>query len=666
MTRARTAILLAAAGSLVALASTVAARSATRAPEVPAPAVEYPIRAVPLTEVRFVGGFWAPRLERNRTVSLAHILARNDATGRVANFLKAARRQQGAHEGMRYNDTDVYKAIEAAAYVLATTPDAALARQVDELVTIVAAAQEPDGYLFTARTVDPSQPAPGAGPQRWSYLHTSHELYNAGHLYEAAVAHFEATGKRTLLDVAIRNANLVCDVFGPGKRLDAPGHQEIELALVKLWRATGNRRYLDQARFFLAQRGRPHSVPPVRFEPGDRFAIYNDLAYRQDHLPVEEQTRAVGHAVRATYMFSAMADVAQLLSEAAYGRAVDALWRDITGRRLYLTGGLGAQGETEAFGDDYVLPNDTAYAETCASIGGVLWHHRMFRRTGDAAYLDVLERTLYNGVLSGVSHAGDTFFYENPLASDGTVARRPYFDVACCPANLSRLLAQLPSLVYARDETTLFVNLFAASDATTSVRGTPVRISQRTEYPWDGRVELTIEAERPVEFAVALRVPGWARGEPVPGTLYRDASSAAETPSLTLDGNDVPVSVDRGFARLLRTWEEPARVVLTLPMPVRRTLAHERVEANRGAAAIERGPLVYCVEAVDHDGRVRDLRLPLDAGLRPHVRPDLLGGIVTIESRAGREAAGRQVTAVPYFSWANRGAGEMVVWIPYQ
>src|SRR5574338_324928 len=471
---------------------------------------DYPIRPVLMKDVTIDDEFWRPRLEITRTVTIPHIMRQNEETGRVANFLKAAGRMKGPYQGRRYNDTDVYKTIEAASYSLALVPDPALERKLDEIVAAIAAAQEPDGYLYTARTADPKNPPPGAGPERWSYLHTSHELYNAGHLYEAAIAHSQATGKRPLLDVAIKNADLIWRTVGPGRRLETSGHQEIELALVKLYRVTGDRKYLDQAKFFLDQRGRTHTVPPHRFDEKDPFAIYNDLEYRQDHLPVTEQTRAIGHAVRATYQYSGMTDVATLLQDTAYARAVDRLFDDVMSKRIYLTGGLGSQGRTEAFGDDYVLPNPRAYAETCASVGGMLWYHRLFLREGHGAQLDAFERTLYNGYLSGVSAKGDSFFYQNPLQSDGTVERSRYFDVACCPANLARLMEQLPGLIYATRGDTLFVNLFIGSTARTTVAGKAVTIRQQTRYPWDGQVRIAVEPDQPLEFALHVRVPGWA------------------------------------------------------------------------------------------------------------------------------------------------------------
>jgi DUF1680 family protein len=370
-------------------------------------------------------------------------------------------------------------------------------------------------------------------------------------------------------------------------------------------------------------------------------------------------------------MFAGMTDVGVLTGDAAYLRTLEAVWRDVVTKRMYLTGGLGSQGRTEAFGDDYVLPSRRAYAETCASIGGILWYHRMFRREAEGRYLDVLERTLYNGYLSGVSEAGDTFFYQNPLESDGSVARSVYFDVACCPANLARLMAQLPGLVYAHRDRDLFVNLFVASEATIDMAGATLRVVQRTAYPWEGRVELQLDPAQPVDLVLHVRVPGWARGEAVPGDLYRYADAGGAAPRLSVNGEAVALDLDRGFARIRRRWQAGDRVVLDLPMPPRRVLAHDGVADARGKAAIERGPLVYAVEAADNGGRVLDLRLPLDAPLRHEHRADLLGGITIVTATARRAAApGRdephQLVAVPYYAWANRGKGEMAVWIPFE
>jgi DUF1680 family protein len=638
-----------------ALAKAVQGRQQTTA------AADYPIRAVPLTSVRITDDFWRPRIERNRAVTIPHILRQNELTGRVDNFLKAARKKEGAYQGQRYNDTDIYKVIEAASYSLAASPDPALDQQLDDLIAIVAAAQEPDGYLYTPRSVDPGNPAPGAGPERWSWLHTSHELYDQGHMIEAAVAHVQATGKRSLLAVAIKSADLMTRVFGPNGRRDAPGHEEIEIALVKLSRVTGDRKYLELARFFLDQRGRTHTSPPQQFEPGSRFAIYNDLAYRQDHKPAVAQTEAVGHAVRAMYLYSGMTDAATLLDDRAYGATVDALWNDVASKRMYVTGGLGSDGRTEAFGGDYVLPN-RAYAETCASIGGLLWYHRMFLREGDAKYIDTFERTLYNGYLSGVSLAGDTFFYQNPLVSDGTRERSAYFDVACCPANLARLMAQLPGLVYAQRDRDVYVNLFVGSEAVVDAGGTKVRFTQRTGYPWDGRVTIAVDPEQQADFRLAVRIPGWSRGQAMPSDLYRFADGSrggAEAPTLRVNGTIVALdTLASGYARILRRWKKGDVVQLELPMPVRRVLAHDGVVEDRGKAAIQRGPVVYCLEAVDNKGGVANARLALDAELHHRFDRDLLAGVEVI--------SGKDLVAVPYFAWNNRGKGEMAVWIPYQ
>ena len=617
---------------------------------------DYPIHAVPLTAVAITDDFWRPKIDINRTVTIPHILKQNEITGRVDNFLKAAHTIDGDYKGHRYDDTDTYKIIEAASYALAVAPDPALDKRIDDLIAILAKAQEPDGYLYAARTANPKNPAPGAGPERWSWLHTSHELYNQGHLYEAAVAHFEATGKRTLLNVAIKSADLVCRTFGPAARHDVPGHEEIELALVKLSRATGDRKYLDEAKFFLDQRGRAHNPPLHVFPQGDPFFMYNDLAYRQDQKPVAEQTQAVGHSVRATYLYSGMTDAATLLDDAALAHAVDALWQDVASKKMYLTGGLGARGGTEAFDDDYVLPN-RAYAETCASIGGMLWYHRMFLREGDAKYYDTFERTLYNGYLSGVSLSGDTFFYQNPLVSNGRVERQPYFDVACCPANLARLMGELPGLVYATRGRDVFVNLFVGSDAHVKTDAGSIRVRQTTNYPWDGHVTIAIDPESAAEFAVNVRIPGWARGEASPGGLYRFEGFSRAGATLAVNGKPIPLTIDKGLVRIQRRWQKGDRIKLDLPMPVERVVADDRVAEDRGKVAIQRGPVVYAFEGVDNGDHVLDRTLPRDAPLTTRFEKDLLNGVTTV--------TGGGLKAVPYYAWNNRGRGEMTVWMPY-
>jgi DUF1680 family protein len=622
-------------------------------------ASDYPIRPVPFTQVEFTDAFWAPRLETNRAVSVPYALRMNEETGRVDNFRKAARLMSGPHKGRRFNDSDVYKAMEAAAYTLRLHPDPALDRTLDDLIALIARAQEPDGYLFTTRTNDPAHPAPGSGPERWSNLRVSHELYNVGHMYEAAVAHFQATAKRAFLAVAEKNAALLLRTFGPGpgQRRGFPGHQEVEIGLAKLFRATGNRAYLDLAKFFLDERG--HYFGGERHAPDDPFAVYDSDEYMQNHKPVLEQGEAVGHAVRAMYMYSGMADVAALGGYPEYVAAIDRLWLNVAGKKQYLTGGVGARSGSEAFGEAYELPNAEAYTETCAAIGNALWNFRLFLLHGESKYMDVFERVLYNGLLSGVALTGDRFFYQNPLESAGGYARSPWFEVACCPPNMTRFLPSLPGYVYATKDDVVFVNLYVGGEGTIDLGGRPIGLAQDTRYPWEGAVRLTVSASRPAEFEMALRIPGWARNEVMPTDLYRFLDENHEAPALSVNGQAVPLDVRDGYARVRRTWKNGDTAQLVLPMPVRRVVAHEAVAEDRGRVALQRGPVVYAVEGVDNGGRVFELILPDDAALQAEFRPDLLNGVVAVNG-----GAARPFLAVPYHVWANRGPGQMLVWLP--
>jgi len=643
------------------------------------PKKDYPIRPVPFTSVTVSDAFWLPRIETNRTVTIPFIMKKNEETGRVDNFAIAGGLIKGAYKGERYNDTDVYKVIEGAAYSLQARFDPDLDKYLDGLIAKIAAAQEPDGYLFTARTVDPAHPQPGIGAERWVEENVSHELYNAGHLYEAAAAHFQATGKKTLLNVALKNADLVASVYGPDKRRGFPGHQEIELALVKLYRVTGNEKYLDLAKYFLDQRG--HDVKLTQYPPGNRFAIYNDAEQIQAHKPIFEQTEAVGHAVRAAYMFTGMADVAALTGDAKYLQTIERLWENVVGRKMYLTGGIGARHDRERFGDDYELPNLTAYAETCASIGMALWNHRMFLLTGDAKYLDVMERVIYNGVISGVSLGGDAFFYANPLESDGTfkfnegqLGRAPYFGTACCPGNISRFLPSFPGYIYAVKDDAIYVNLFVGSSAKVDLAGNPVEIEQDTRYPWDGAVKITLAPEREGAFAVFIRLPGWARNRPVPTDLYRQAEVGDQKIEVRVNGQAAAIDGDKGFARLRRTWTKGDVIDIVFPMDPRRIAANDMIKDAAGKAAVERGPLVYCAEGIDNGGRVLNLALPDGTALSPEWRPDLLKGVMVIKGKAriatksaessAASSKDQDFLAIPYYAWAHRGNGEMAVWIP--
>lgn len=634
---------------------------------------EWRIEPVNFTEVRLTDDFWAPRLEVNRKVTIPHLARQNEETGRVDNFRKAAGLMDGPFVGRTFNDSDIYKSIEAASYALAQTYDPALDAQVDELIALIAASQQEDGYLFPAYTIDPEDPPVGLSTTRWELTNSnSHELYGQGHMIEAAVAHYRATGKRTLLDVAIRSADLIDRTFGlePGKRKDVPGHQEIELALVKLYDVTGEERYLRLARHFLDQRGHEHDYPG---EPeGSPFARYDYPIYRQDHLPVTEQTEAVGHSVRAMYQYIAMADVSARMEAPGYRQALDRLWDDVAAKKMYLTGGIGAAGSMESFGAAYELPNQTAYAETCAAIGLDLWNHRMFLATGDVRYLDIMERILYNGFLSGVSLQGDSFFYTNPLESTGDDRRRAYFEVACCPANLARLMGQLPGLMYAHEGDLVYVNLFIGSEAELDLPGGVVRLTQETHYPWDGTVRLTVDpvgaadgaSDAAADFGMRIRIPGWVRDEPVPSDLYTFADASDASPVLRVNGDTVPLEVQDGFAVLDRTWRSGDTIELELPMPVRRVAAHASVENNRGRHAIQRGPLVYAVEAVDNGRAAHDIALPADAPLTTEHHAGMLGGVTVVRGPAVRAGTPFELLAVPYFAWANREPGEMVVWLP--
>lgn len=611
------------------------------------------IRPVPFTAVRLDDGFWRPRIETNRRVTIPFAFARCEETGRIANFDRAAHPGTGPHQGKRFDDTDVYKTIEGAAYALAAQPDPELERDVATIIARIAKAQEPDGYLYPARTIDPEHPAIGAGSRRWSNLNSSHELYNAGHLIEAAIAWHAATGRRDLLDVAERFADLLLHTFGPDGMHSIPGHQEIELALVKLAHAAGRPEFVTLARFFLDQRGREHVFEA--FPADSPFAIYNDREYVQDHLPVLEQRSAVGHAVRAAYMYTGMADVAAATGEGALIQAIDELWNDVVRHKLYLTGGIGARHEGEAFGDAYELPNQEAYAETCAAIGNVFWNQRMFQLHGDARYIDVLERTLYNGFVSGVSLAGDRFFYENPLESKGAYERSPWFQVSCCPGNVARLLPSVPGYVYAMQGDSIFVNLFASGEARIALPAGEVRLSQETNYPWEGRVAITIRSAPDARFALRIRVPGWARGEVLPSDLYAYLGVSNDVPRVTVLEQEMPLTLQRGYVVLERSWRAGDRITLDLPMPARRVVTHENVTANRGKVALQRGPLVYAFEEVDHDGHVLDRVLPDDAVITTEHRGDLLGGTVLLHAHG--------LTALPYHLWAHRGASEMAVWL---
>ena len=612
---------------------------------------DYPIQSVPFTAVSVQDAFWTPRLETNRLTTIWYDFQRCEETGRIDNFSKAAGLMTGEFRGIPYDDSDVYKVIEGAAYSLALAPDPKLDKYLDDLIAKIAAAQEPDGYLYTAWRLFPPEKMPQmSGKTRWSNLASSHELYNVGHLYEAAAAHFQATGKRTLLDVATKNADMLCKTFGPGKDQlkEPPGHEEIEIGLCKLYRVTGRQRYLDLAKFYVELRGR-----------ADTHKLRGPN--QQDHKPIYEQDEAVGHAVRAAYYYAGVADVAALTGDKKLIAAIDRLWENVAFKKLYLTGGIGATRSHEAFGANYELPNKTAYNETCAAIANALWNERMFLLHGDARYLDILERTIYNGFLSGVGLNGCEFFYPNPLASNARYKRSPWFGTACCPVNVARFLPELTGYLYATRDGEAFVNLFAGSTAKLTLGKNAIELCQQTRYPWDGKVAITVTPEKKAAFILNVRIPGWARNEPVPSDLYRYDDGLKSELKIVVNGKPAALALKKGFAQIKRTWQAGDTVELELPMPVRRVVAHSAVKDDVDMFAVERGPLVYCAEGADNDGKVLAKVPGADVRFETQERRDLFGGIVTV--KIVPQGKGDALTLIPNCLWENRGPNEMSVWL---
>jgi DUF1680 family protein len=597
-----------------------------------------PLTAVPFPDVRLTDAFWAPRIETNRTATIEANLRQCEVTGRIKNFAVAGKLAAGQHEGQLYNDSDVYKVIEGIAYALSSRRDPRLEARTDAIIDQIAAAQQPDGYLNTYYTLVKPR-------ERWTNIQHGHELYCAGHLMEAAVAYHQATGKRKLLDVACKLADHIGTVFGPGRRQETSGHEEIELALVKLYRATGRKRYLELAQFFLDVRGQ-----------SEKHRLFGE--YHQDHVPVRKQTEVVGHAVRAMYLYCGMADVAALTGDRDLRTALEKIWHDVVDRKMYLTGGIGPSASNEGFTVPYDLPNDSAYAETCAAIGMALWNHRLFLMSGDGKYADVLEREVYNGLLSGVSLGGDRFFYVNPLGSVGRHHRVPWFDCSCCPTNIVRYVPGMGERVYARRGNGIWIVLYMGSTATIALADGKVKLVQETRYPWDGEVSIRVEPEKSFAFDLHLRIPGWCRTAP---TITVNGT-ALEAPKPT-----------QGYVKLSRTWQPRDVVRLALPMPVERVYADPRVKADVGRVALQRGPVVYCLEGADNKDRVRNLCLPKEAKLTATFARDLLGGVVVVRGEAltvsrdkDEKLATRPVPfqAVPYYAWDNRQPGPMLVWLP--
>jgi len=629
--------------------------------------VDYKIAGVPFNEVKINDNFWLPKIETNRTVTIPASFAKCEEMGRMDNFLIAGGKMQGKVKGeMPFDDTDVYKIIEGAAYSLTTHPDPKLDAYVDSVIGLIKIGQEADGYLTTYKTIDTTySPAKWCAPAgKWVNEQCSHELYNSGHMFEAAAAHYRATGKKNFLDIATKNADLLLKVFGAGKNPGVPGHQIVETGLIKLYQVTGKEDYLKLAKHFLDFRG--DSTKRKLWGP-----------YNQDHKPVTQQDEAVGHAVRAEYMYAGMTDVAAIFKDDAYTKAVDKIWDNMVSKKLYITGGVGAKHEGEAFGKNYELPNLTAYNETCAAIGNVYWNYRMFLLHGDAKYIDILERSLYNGVISGVGLDGKTFFYPNPLECDlhfkfnrgETLDRQPWFDCSCCPSNICRFLPSIPGYIYAQAPGSLYVNLFVQSSSTIQLdKKLPVTISQETKYPWEGEVKITVSPEKASQFALRLRIPGWVQNQPVASDLYSYISAPSTPFSITINGENVQFKEENGYAVITREWKPGDVINYTLPMNIHRVEANEQVVQDAGLTSIERGPIVYCIEGKDNGTELMNFALADSAKLVAKYEPEMLGGVVTISGnalvKASKTPEVQRMTAIPYYVWDNRGINEMKVWIP--
>ena len=625
----------------------------------------YPINPVPFTSVKVTDAFWGQRLKASREVTIPLAFSKCEETGRYENFYKAAHPSDSYKvEGYSFDDTDVYKTIEGASYILQTYPDKKLEQYIDSVLTIVASAQEPDGYLYTARTMNPAHPHRWAGSKRWENVENlSHEFYNLGHMIEGAVAHYQATGKRNFLDIAIRYADCVCREIGDGKGqiVAVPGHQIAEMALAKLYIVTGDRKYLDEAKFFLDKRG---------------YTANSRGEYSQAHKPVVEQDEAVGHAVRAAYMYSGMADVAALTGDSAYIRAIDKIWDNIVSKKYYITGGIGATSKGEAFGQNYELPNMSAYCETCAAIGNVYLNHRLFLLHGESKYYDVLERTLYNGLISGVSLDGGAFFYPNPLESVGQHQRQPWFGCACCPSNICRFIPSLPGYVYAVKDKNAYVDLFLSNDAELKVNGKKLSLRQTTNYPFEGDTEIEVTKATGGDFTMKIRIPGWVRNQPVPSDLYSYSDGKQSKYAVWVNGTPMEASVQAdGYVTLSRKWRKGDKVAVHFDMQPRIVKAHPNVAADRGRVAVEMGPLVYCAEWKDNDFDVLSVLMNKEPKFEGEQRSDVLYGAMRLKTAAqvlNYDETGRlivkdvQLTLIPYYAWAHRGAGAMAVWLPME
>lgn len=620
----------------------------------------YPIQSADIRQVVLSDDFWLPKIKTIQETTIKFAFSKCEQEGRMQNFLVAGGVKNGKFKGhFPFDDTDLYKIIEGASYSLISNPNDELAAYLDSIIAIIKIGQESDGYISTWFTIDPLNPPSSwikASGKRWLNP-GGHELYNSGHLFEAATAHYLATGKKNFLEIAIKNADLLVNNFGPNKLQIPPGHQIVETGLVKLYNLTKNKKYLELANFFLDQKGneKTHQL---------------EGEYSQDHLPVIQQNEAVGHAVRAVYMYAGMTDIAAINGDQQYLSAVNKIWENIIDKKMYLTGGLGARHDGESFGNNYELPNLTAYGETCAAIGNVYWNHRLFLLTGNSKYYDIIERTLYNGLISGISLSGTEFFYTNPLEADGnykfnekTCTRQSWFDCSCCPTNLIRFIPSIPGLVYATEKDNLFINLFVSNHANISIAGTNLKITQQTNYPWDGIINITVNPQVDKTFTIKFRIPGWAQGKPVAGDLYKYINAIHKDASIKINGKTDRLNIENGYLEITRNWQMNDNVELVLPMQVNKVVTNEKVKGNKNHIALEYGPIVYCAEEIDNGSLISSIKIPKDVKFSLERRKELLGGINTFKSSI-TNISKNDFVLIPYFAWSNRGVGKMKVWFP--
>lgn len=618
------------------------------------------ISPVNFSKVIINDAFWKPKIDKVASKTLdACIYQTEFKTGRIRNFEKVARNQGEKHEGVFYDDSDVFKALEAMSYAIKTTGNKALELKADEWIDKIAAAQQPDGYLNTFYTLTGLQ-------NRWKDM-SMHEDYNGGHMIEAAVAYFEATGKRKFLDVVIKWADHFDNTFGPGKKDWVTGHQELELALVKLYRTTKQKKYLKLADWLLSERGKKLAV-------GYTWTDWKDTGYAQDLIPVKDQAEISGHAVRAMYLYTGAADVAAHTGDQGYLIAMRRVWEDVVFRNMYITGGIGSAGSNEGFTKDYDLPNEQAYCETCASVGMVFWNQRMNSLTGNAEYIDVLERSLYNGALDGLSLSGDRFFYGNPLASTGKHSRKEWFGTACCPSNIARLIASLGSYVYGQEGNKIYVNLFVGSETVFPLQKGSMGFSMKTNYPWNGDVQCKISLQKKEKSMIAFRIPGWAKDIPSPGSLYAFSEKQVSMPILTVNGIQQDYVEQNGYATIDREWEDGDLIEFKLSMPIRKILSRDELRQNKGRMALQRGPLVYCVEGADNEGKAWNITAPLQSIYTTEDFSVLDEKVVSIVSNlpvvkisadsSDVQTVFQKVRAIPYYTWCNRGSNPMQVWLP--